>query len=359
MPIGTGYSGIAVVGDRLFTMDADGETEFALCLDAATGRELWRTPIGPRFESYFGNGPRSTPTVDGDRVYVLGGRGRLAALAAGDGTLLWSLDYPEAFGSTVPEYGFSSSALVAGELLIVQPGGDEGRAVAALDKRTGEVRWTAHQDAAGYSSPLAVEIEGRRQFVFMTPKSLLGVSPDGEVLWARPFAPEEDIKPAMPIFVPPDLLFFSAGYDVGAVALRLAVDGGTVVAREVWRQRVMRNHFNASVAVGDYIYGFDNSTLKCIRAETGEELWAKRGGLGKGSLIHADDHLIVLAESGRLLLVETTPDGYREIARHQVLSGRCWTSPTLSAGRLFVRNRAELVCLDLRRGPPPVPAPVR
>ena len=116
VPIGTGYSGMAVVGDRLFTMDSDNHTEFAVCLDATTGKEVWRTPIGPLFESYFGNGPRSTPTIDGDWVYVLGGQGGLAALQASDGEIVWEVDYPESFGSAVPEYGFSTSALVVGGL---------------------------------------------------------------------------------------------------------------------------------------------------------------------------------------------------------------------------------------------------
>jgi outer membrane protein assembly factor BamB len=329
VPIGTGYSGMALVGGRLFTMDADDDAEFAVCLDATTGQELWRTPIGPLFESFFGNGPRSTPTVDGDRVYVLGGRGRLAALRSSDGEILWTVDFPEAFGSAIPEYGFSTSALVVEDLLIVQPGGKKGGAVAALDKRTAEVRWTVNEESAGYSSPLLVEVDGLRQLVVMTPTDLLGVSPGGEVLWALPFAVDQDIKPAMPVFVAPDLLFFSVGYDVGSIALRLEVQG-------------------ASVLVGEYLYGFDNSTLKCIRGATGEQRWAERGDLGKGSLIYADGHLIVLTESGKLKLVEATPEEYRERAEHRVLSGRCWTSPTLASGRLFLRNRDEMVCLDLR-----------
>ncbi len=349
VPIGTGYSGMAVVGTRLFTMDSDTEREFAVCLDASSGKELWRTPIGPLFESYFGNGPRSTPTIDGDRVYVLGGQGRLAALQASDGEIVWRVNYQESFGSVLPEYGFSTSALVVGDLLIVQPGGSDGNAVAALDKHTGEVRWAVHDDAAGYSSPLLVEVDGARQLVLMTPKDLLGVSVSGDVVWTQPFAADQEIKPAMPVFVAPDLLFFSSGYDVGSIALRLEVEGGVAMAKEAWQDRLMRNHFNTSVAVGGDIYGFDNATLKCISAETGEEQWAKRGGLGKGSLIYADGHLIVLTESGKLLLVEATAKKYREIAGHQVLSGRCWTSPSMASGRVHLRNQKEIVSLDLRQ----------
>ena len=348
LPIGTGYSGIAVVGDRLYTMDADDETEFAICLMAATGEEIWRTAIGPLFTSYFGDGPRSTPTIDGDWVYVLSGRGHLAALRASDGETLWEIDYPDAFGSEIPEYGFSTSALVVDDLLIVQPGGGSGQAVAAFDKRTGERRWAAGDDTAGYSSPILIDVDGSQQLVFMTPLNLMGVSLQGEVLWSHPFAPDQDIKPAMPVFVAPDLLFFSASYDIGAIALRLEADGGSVVAREVWRDRVMRNHFNASVAIGDHLYGFDNATLKCIKATTGEELWAERGGLGKGSLLYAGGNLLVLTETGRLLVVEASPEEYRKRAGHQVLSGRCWTSPTVAGGRIFLRNRDEIVCLDLR-----------
>lgn len=351
VPIGVGYSGMAVVGDRLYTMDSDETTEFAVCLDTATGSELWRTAVGPLYESYFGNGPRTTPTVDGDRLYVLGGRGRLAALEVDSGELIWAVDFVEELGATVPEYGFSGSALVLEDRLIVQPGGSDGRGLAALDKLTGKLLWAIGDDDAGYSSPLLIEVSGVRQLVFMTPRHVLGVTPDGTVLWRHTFAPDTDIKPASPVFMTPDLLFFSASYDVGALTLRLTVDGDTVTATEVWRERVMRNHFNSAVAVDGYLYGFDNATLKCIRAATGEESWAKRGGLGKGSLIFADGRLIVLTESGKLLLLEATADAYRETAAARVLSGRCWTSPTLADGRLYLRNREELVCLDLRSAP--------
>jgi len=352
IPIGVGYSGMAVVGDRLYTMDSEAASEFAVCLDSTTGHEIWRTEIGPLFKSYFGNGPRTTPTVDGDRVYVLGGRGRLTALEAASGKVLWSVDYVDDFGAAMPEYGFSGSALVLGNRLIVQPGGSDERAIAALDKVTGDLLWAAQDDDAGYSSPLLVEIGGMRQLVFMTPRHVLGIAPEeGVILWRHTFAPDADIKPAMPVFVAPDLLFFSASYDVGALALRLTVDGDEVTATEAWRERVMRNHFNTAVAIDGYIYGFDNATLKCIRAATGEEMWAQRGGLGKGSLIYADGHLIVLTESGKLLLVDAAPEAYREVAAAQVLSGRCWTSPTLADGRLYLRNREEMVCLDLRSAP--------
>jgi outer membrane protein assembly factor BamB len=345
--IGAGFSGISVAGARLYTLDADATTEHALCLDATTGRTLWRVPIGPLFEDSNGNGPRATPTLDGDRVYVVGSRGRLAALNAATGKTLWDVDFAAAFESPLPTWAFACSPLVDGDQLLVEVGGSGPRAIAAFDKRTGERRWTSQQSALAYSSPLAIDFGGVRQFVFLLKERLLALDSAGELLWSAPFAAELDIKPATPVFVEPDLVFVSASYDVGAKVVRLRASDGGITAEDVWFGRQMRNHFNSVIALDGHIYGFDTATLRCIDARTGERRWAKRG-LGKGSLIYADGMLVVLGERGKLVLVEATSDGYRELAAHPVLEGRCWTPPSLWQGRLYLRNHTELVCLDLR-----------
>jgi outer membrane protein assembly factor BamB len=346
--MGPAFSGISVVADRLYTMDSDAEHESLVRLDAATGDVVWRTAVGKMFEESFGNGPRSTPTVDGERVYVLGSLGDLTAVAAESGEVRWQVAFRDAFGAEVPRRGFSESILVTGDLVVVSPGAGSDRSIAALDKRTGEVRWTLRSDPGGYSSPIVVDFDDRRQIVMLSPTHALGLTLEGSLLWEHEFAPTVGVKPAMPLWVRPDLLVFSASYDVGALALRLTSAGGSTTVQEIWQDRVMRNHFNSSVVVDGYIYGFDNATLRCIEAESGRSVWAKRGGLGKGSLLYADGHLIVLSETGRLLLIEATPDGFVEKSRSQVLQGRSWTAPPLANGRLYVRNLEEMVCLDLR-----------
>jgi outer membrane protein assembly factor BamB len=347
IPIGTGFSAVTVVGERLYTMDADAEQEYALCLDAATGRRLWATPMGPIFRNSYGDGPRSTPTVDGELVYALGSQGRLAALKAKDGSVAWQVDLRETFEAELLDWAFTSAPLVEGDLVVFESGGKGARAVAALDKRTGVVRWTAQEDRIVYSSPIRIEIGGRRQIVAMTQREVVGLDLAGRRLWAFPFASDGTIKPAPPVFVAPDLIFVSASYGIGAKVARLVPQGETTAVETVWEGLQMKNHFNGSVAIGTHLYGFDAATLKCIDASTGRTSWAKRG-LGKGSLIAADGMLIILGETGELVLAEATPDAYRELARHQVLQGRSWTQPTLWRGRLYLRNHTELVSLDLR-----------
>lgn len=348
VPIGSAFSAMVVAEGALYTLDSAGEDEFAVALDAETGKERWRRRIGAIFRESWGDGPRSAPLVDADTVYALSARGTLHALGAKDGAARWQIDFPTRFGSELPTWGFAMSPIVVGELLIVEVAGKEV-SIAAFDKKTGEERWTSHKDATAYNSPLRVTVGGVDHLVFMTGTQVLGVDFAGKILWQLPFAPEVSLKPAIPVFVPPDLLFFSASYDVGALSVRLSSSGpGTLKAEEVWRNRAMRNHFNASVAVGSTLYGFDNSALKCLDAQTGEACWVQRGGnFGKGSLIWADGQLVVLSELGKLLLVEATSEGYRERGAMQLFpEGRSWTSPTLANGRLYLRNREELVCLD-------------
>ncbi len=347
VPIGAGFASVSVVGERLFTMDSDGSSEYALCLDAVTGETLWRVAIGPVFEEIQGDGPRSTPTVDGDRVFVLGSRGRLAALERETGETLWELELSAAFGSELPTWAFSSAPMVDGERLIVEVGGSAGRAVAALEKATGEVVWTSQSSSLAYSSPIQVSFAGAKQYVFLLQDKLTGLDTEGRELWSVPFEPRNEITPASPVFIEPDLILASASYDIGAKVVRLSREGDGVTATEVWSGRQMRNHFNATVALDGHVYGFDTGTLRCLDARTGEPRWAKRG-LGKGSLISADGMLVVLSERGKLVLVEATPDAYRELGSLQVLEGRSWTPPSLANGRLYLRNHTELVSVELK-----------
>ena len=355
-PLGPAFSGMSVVGGRLYSADSDAERDYAFCLDADSGEEVWRTAIGPVWVNSFGNGPRGTPTVAGDAVYVVSGQGHLAALAAEDGALRWSSDFKERFGLEQLHFGFSTAPLVLGDLVLAEVGGD-GSSLVAFDRATGEERWRAAKGGAAYGSPVRLDFGGVDQLVFVNQENVVSVTPGGDVVWTHPFAPGSGIKPALPIFVEPDLLFVSASYDIGALTLRLKAQGESVGVEEAWQSKVMRNHFNSSVALDGHIYGFDNATFKCIEAATGGQKWAKRGRMGKGSLVYADGHLLVLTETGRLLLVEATPEAYIEKAAAQVLEGRCWTAPTLSGGLLFLRNREQMVALDLRVAPEPGGAP--
>ncbi|HEY3175628.1 MAG TPA: PQQ-binding-like beta-propeller repeat protein [Candidatus Polarisedimenticolia bacterium] len=345
-PIGDGFSSITVAAGRLYTMHSDAESEIAVCLKADTGEPIWRTPMGPKFIEEFGDGPRSTPIVDGDLVFVLSSHGKLSALKISDGSRVWEVDLVATFGGRVPQRGVGSTPLIDGDLLIVEGGGAEGKAIQALDKRTGRTSWTSQNGPAGYASGLTVTIDGVRQEIFLRTGTgeIVSLSSGGALLWSHRWIPGAI---AMPLFVPPNRIFASASDDVGSILIEVTTEQGKGSAREVWTSRTMKNHFNSSVLVGDHIYGFDNASLKCISAASGEQRWVHRG-FGKGSLIAADGLLIVLSDQGVLALAEASPEAYLEHGRLQALTGKTWTAPTLAGGRLYLRDQDEIVSLDLR-----------
>lgn len=346
IPLGDGYSGISIAQGKAYTMFAEGNDEFVICLDASDGKEIWRFRSGGKFTEQRGDGPRSMPTVDGNSVFALGAEGKLYALDARSGTKIWSHNFVEEFGSSIPTWGFSSSPIIEGNLVIAEAGGKDERAIVAFDKESGDVVWATHTDAVGYSSPISIDFGGVRQIIFLTSKTLVSVAPEnGQVYWKYPWP--EGINIATPVFIPGDKIFISASYDKGAVLLRMIADGDGIGIEEVWKSRVMKNHFNSSVLQGEYLYGFDNAILTCIEVNTGEEQWRQRG-FGKGSLLLADGCLIILGEGGKLALAEATPGEYRERALFQLFDDKCWTVPTLAGGRLYLRTQKEMVCLDLR-----------
>ncbi len=282
-------------------------------------------------------------------VYALGAKGRMAALQASSGLVLWQRDLKEELSSRPPRWGVSTSPLLEGELLILDAGGPDGGSVAALDRRTGEAVWSAASDKAGYSAPIAVSVGGMRQVLVFSGTQLVSVNPgDGQVLWSKGWKTAYDVNAATPIFIPPDKVFVASGYDTGAALIQVVRRGDGARVEEVWRSRGMKNQFSSSIHLDGFIYGFDNATFKALDARTGREAWSVRPGLGHGSLTYADGHLSVLGNRGKLVLVEATPEAYREKASVQVLRGKCWTVPTLLNGRLFLRNEKEIVALDVK-----------
>ena len=345
--LGEGFSGISVAEGRVYTMFSAGEDEFVICLNEETGGEIWRFRTGAKYyERQGGNGPRSQPTVDGDRVFVLSAEGWLYALNAKDGKKLWLVDLYDGLGSRVPKFGFSTSPLVEDDLLLLEVGTRQGTFI-ALDKTNGAVKWASQRDIVSYSSPIAVDIAGIRQVVFVSGEAAVGLSPtDGSLYWRFPWSTSYDLNVATPIFVSPDHIFISSGYDHGAALLQISRDGDVLSVKKVWESRGMKNHFGTSLLIGDYIYGFDNAILKCIEAKTGKEQWRRRG-YGKGTLIYADGQLIILSDKGKLALADASPTEFREKASAQVLSGKCWTAPTLANGKIFVRDMHRIVCIDV------------
>ncbi|MCG8608703.1 PQQ-like beta-propeller repeat protein [bacterium] len=346
--IGDGYSAISVVSDRLYTMYATGSEERLVCLNAQSGQELWRFRTdGSVWVDQWGNGPRSTPTVDNNVVFVVGAKAKLYAVNAKTGKQIWGHDLVSSYDAKIPTWGVATSPLVYENLLVVDVGGKNGNGLVAFNKSTGKVEWKSKTSMPGYSAPIAVRVGGVDQILAFTGTALLSVSPaTGARYWNYSWRTNYDVNAATPVFIAPDRVFISSGYGKGAAVLKINTDDGSATVDEVWKSRVMRNHFGSSILLDGHLYGFDESTLKSVDVNTQETKWAKRG-LGKGSLIFADDHLIVLSDKGKLVLAEATPKDYVEKASAQVLKGRCWTVPTLAGGKLYVRNQKEMACYDI------------
>jgi outer membrane protein assembly factor BamB len=341
-PLGEGYSQVVSAKGRLYAFAQQGEEQVAMAFDGATGKRLWRTRIDREYNDGQGDGPRSTPTVDGELVYVLSAHGKLAALRTANGQAAWQHDLRAEYGANPPQWGVSTSPLVEGNLLIVNVGGAGNKSIVAFDKTNGKPVWTSQGDGAGYSAPIAITVRGVRQVIVFTADAILSLSPkDGRLFWRSGWKTDYDVNAATPIFFPPDKLFVSSGYGTGSALLQI---NRTNVA-EVWRSKDMKNQFSSSVLHDGILYGFDNATFKAIDAATGNERWKQRG-FGHGSLILAGGHLIVLSDRGKLALVNATPEEYRELGNAQVLDGKCWTAPSLADGRLYVRNEEQLIALD-------------
>ena len=345
-PLGEGYSQVVSVKGRLYTFSQQGAEQVAMAFDGATGKRLWRTRIDGEYNDGQGDGPRSTPTVDGDLVYVLSAHGKLAALKIANGQVAWQHDLRTEYGANAPQWGISTSPLIEGKLLIVNVGGSGNKSIVAFDKTTGKQVWASQNDGAGYSAPIAITVRGVRQIIVFTANAILSISPeDGRLFWRSGWKTDYDVNAATPIFLPPDKLFVSSGYGTGSAVLQIR----RTDVIEVWRSRGMKNQFSSSVLHDGVIYGFDDATLKAIDAASGAERWKTRG-FGHGSLILAGGNLIVLSERGKLALIQATPEAYRELGSAEVLDGKCWTAPSLADGRLYVRNEEQLLAFDWKGG---------
>jgi outer membrane protein assembly factor BamB len=346
-PLGEGYFFNDTATTEIYTMFGEKKDEFTVCLDAATGEEIWRRRAGAKWVDNMGNGPRSTPTVDGDAVYVLSSKGNLQALAVDSGEVRWSRDLAAEYGAAPPRWGVSTSVLIEGEMLLLDIGGKDGSSIVALNKKSGKEIWRSQTDGPGYSMPIVVTVNDLRQALFFTATKLVSVAPkDGSLFWSVPWKTSYDVNAAMPVFIAPDRVFISSGYDKGALLLRIIAGEGKAVAEELWRTREMKNHFSSSVLHEGNLYGFDDKTLKCIDAGSGEPKWRKRG-FGHGTLLLADGHFVVLGDHGQLALIEANPAEYVERGSMEVSAGKTWTMPTLWGGRLYVRDENELVVVDV------------
>jgi outer membrane protein assembly factor BamB len=345
--VGTGYSSLAVASGRLYTLGHRDGNETLFCLDAESGKELWkRTYPAQIVANLHKGGPATTPTIDAGVVYSMSRDGRLMALTAEKGDLLWETQLVGQTANKVPEWGFSSSVIVEGNLLLVESGG-----VAAFDKGTGKLAWHAGKFKLGYGSPELFTYDGKRYAASLNNQNVQIVDvATGQQVTSSEWVTSYDTNSTTPIAVG-DELFISTGYNRGCELLRFNGSG----LKQLYEVKTMANHMNNSILWDGYLYGVHGNShnpsqcaLRCIEWKTGKQKWSQRG-CGCGSLIVADGKLIVLSDQGLLAIVKASPDKFESISQQQVLSGECWTSPVLANSRIYCRSSdGELVALDVK-----------
>jgi outer membrane protein assembly factor BamB len=343
---GRGYSSFSIANGRMFTMGVRGDREFVVAFDVATGKEAWATPHGGVFRNDRGDGPRGTPTIDGDRIYALGGNGDLSAIDAKTGKLIWSKNVLTEFGGRNIRWGISESPLILGNKVLVNPGGP-GASIVALNKSDGSVIWKSQSDEAGYSSAIPIEVNGGTQVVFFTGARAVGLDlKDGRLLWEYA-KPSNDVANIATPIARANRVFISSDYGTGGGVVEIKPDGK---AQEVWFTKEMRNHHSSAVLVGDHLYGFSSAILTAMKFDTGEVAWRDRS-VGKGSLVYADGRLYCFSENGVMGLVEATPTGYVEKGRFRIEQGSLptWTHPVVAGGRLYLRDQDTIYAYDVRQ----------
>lgn len=345
-PVGPGWSSFAVQGDFFYTQEQRGDHEVVSCYNLTTGAAVWKHRDAVRFyESNGGAGPRATPTLSNGRVYAFGATGILNALNARDGSVVWSRNAATDAGAKVPGWGFSSSPLVVGDMVIVAVAGQ----LAAYDRATGKPRWRGATNAGGYSSPHLMTINGVTQVLLLSDAGATSVAPaDGALLWEHAWSGSAIVQPART--ADGDLLLTTGDMSGGAGTRRIAVaqgSGGWTV-EERWTSRGLKPYFNDFVVHKGHAYGFDGSILACIDLNGGNRKW-KGGRYGNGQLVLLPDQdvMLVLSEEGELALVAAKPDQFTELARFKAIEGKTWNHPALVGDLLLVRNGEEMAAFRL------------
>jgi outer membrane protein assembly factor BamB len=350
--LGGGFSSVSVAADRIFTMGDRTDSAFVHALDLR-GKPLWSAKVGKPGGGGGYPGPRCTPTVDGALVYALGQHGDLVCVESATGKEVWRKNLRKDFGGEVGGWGYSESPLVDREQLICTPGGGQGTLV-ALNKKTGAKTWQSHQwmDPAEYASPIVAEVGGKRQYIQLTGESVGGVAANsGKVLWRVSRRGSTAIIPT-PIFHQ-DHVYVTSGYSVGCNLFAIRPAGDAFKAEEVYHNKVMVNHHGGVILVGEHLYGYsDGKGWVCQDFKSGEMVWSDKS-LGKGSIAYADGRLYLRSEGskGTVALIEANPAGYKEHGRFDQpdrTEKESWPHPVIANGRLYLRDQDLLLCYDIK-----------
>ncbi len=364
--IGSGYSGVSVADDRAVTLFADGTHDVAAAFDAVTGKELWRTPLGPGYKGHDGShdGPISTPLIAGGRVFALGPWGHFQAVDLASGETIWSTHLADEQGAMAPLYGFGSSPAFAGGVVVVEAGTQggpfargipgTGPSILGLDPESGTVLWQAGKDTVNYQSPMPATVGGRALMLASTDVRLFGLEPKtGEVLWQTPhggkFYPGPGMPSMNPVPVGEDRFLLTDTPDSSSLVELAAGDDGQMSLEPLWSSGSIRGSYALPVHHQGHLYAYNSRYLSCIDAATGERVWRSRQP-GDGFLMLVDGHLVVITKKGSLHVAEASPEGYREIASLPLLEDGSWTPPSFAGGRIYARGLGAIAAVELKAG---------
>lgn len=362
-----GFSSIVTGGGKLFTIigrPEDGKLrEVCVAMDAQTGQELWSTITG--LAKYTGggdtgaegnnggDGPRSTPALNGDKVYVYSAQMVLSCLDSATGKIVWNKDIVQEFGGKNIGWESAMSPVVDGNLVFVA-GGGAGQSMLAFDKTSAAVVWKTGDEHMTHATPVVTSIEGVRQVIFLMQSGLVSLEAgSGKPLWRYAF-PYRVATGCSPV-VWSNEVFCTAGYDVGGAACQVSRSGDAFAVQELWRIKgnaAVASLWSTPVCKDGYLYGmmsfkkFATGPLKCVELKTGEVKW-EQPGFGAGNVILSGNHLVALSDDGQVVVVEANPERYQELARTRAIGGKCWSTPALSNGRLYVRSTKESACFEL------------
>jgi outer membrane protein assembly factor BamB len=350
--VGQGFSSPVVAQGRLILFHRIGDKEVVEALDAATGRPVWSFDYPTRYRDDFGfdEGPRAAPTIAAGRVYTFGAEGVAQCLDFATGKKIWTVDTQANFHPRKGFFGAAGSPLVDGDRVLMNIGG-AGAGLVALDAATGKTLWTATNHEASYSSPVVATIQGARHALFFTRAGLVDVDPaNGKVRYEFPWRArmQASVNAATPLVVD-DLVFLSASYGTGAVLLQVGPKG----LKQIWASDdALTNHYATSVYKDGYLYGFhgrqeEGPSLRCVEFKTGKVRWSV-DNFRAGTVTLAGDRLLILRESGELILASASPAAFQPISAAKVLPATVRSYPAIANGRMYIRNEKTLECLDLR-----------
>lgn len=349
--LGEGHSTPSIAKGKIYGMGLRGNDEVVWAIDEKTGKDIWHTKIDGAAQlegRQGGQGPRGTPTVDGNVAYAIGASGTVVCVRTTNGQVVWKKSLVRDFGGSVPTWGYCESPLVDENKVIVTPGGSN--TMVALDKKTGQTIWKSNVSSgngAGYSSCILAMVGGKKQYIQFLAGGVVGIAADGRFRWRFDGpANRSQINCSTPIYRD-NMVFAASSYGHGGAMAKLNADGTS--ATQVYFTREMRNHHGGTVLVGNYIYGFDENNLTCIEFTTGKTMWSNRS-VGKGSVMYADGRIYARSERGAVALVEANPNRYVEHGRFEQpnrSNEASWPYPVIANGKLYLRDQDNLLCYDV------------